>query len=664
MISFEYNNDVLDILVDNKKVFYISKDSELLYLFNGKNKYKMFHGSFKIKQINQLRNLAKIRQISLKDNVAKIKFDDGSFKIHIEGNALHLVPKGFSNYNRMEIKIPSKSDEGFYGLGENFTEFNFKGKKLNVWVAEHINVGQTIKKIIANAFGFRNTKVKQPLSNYETYYAQPTFISSEKYFFHSESTARTEFDFRNRKSTIIKIDNFAPFYFGFGKTYEELLTNLTNIIGRQPLLPDWVYDGQILGIQGGTKVMMDKYQKVKEHNGKVNGIWIQDWEGRRVTAVGKQLYWNWEWDEKLYPDLPNKIKELNKEGVKVLGYCNPFLALEKPLYKYATSKGYCVKDIHGKDYLVKSTTFPAAMVDLTNPEAYEWLKGIIKKNMIEFGLSGWMADFGEYLPTDSVLFDGESSEYIHNEWPVLWAKLNREALIETNNVGKILFFTRAGFSGTPRYSVMMWNGDNHPDFSIDYGLPSIIPAMLSLTCSGFGLSHSDIGGYTSVYNMRRDMEVYKRWFEMNAFSPLMRGHEGLNPDINVQFDHDEDILEFSSKMSRIHTCLKPYLKELDAYNANTGVGMVRPLFFYYNEEKAFNTSDEYLLGRDILVCPVTRPKKTKWEVYLPEDEWIHIWSKKEYKGGKYVVDAPLGQIPVFVRKNAKMDIMKLLEEEL
>ena len=58
MISFEYNNDVLDILVDNKKVFYISKDSELLYLFNGKNKYKMFHGSFKIKQINQILPLA------------------------------------------------------------------------------------------------------------------------------------------------------------------------------------------------------------------------------------------------------------------------------------------------------------------------------------------------------------------------------------------------------------------------------------------------------------------------------------------------------------------------------------------------------------------------------------------------------------------------------
>jgi alpha-glucosidase len=117
-------------------------------------------------------------------------------------------------------------------------------------------------------------------------------------------------------------------------------------------------------------------------------------------------------------------------------------------------------------------------------------------------------------------------------------------------------------------------------------------------------------------------------------------------------------------MSRIHKALKPYLKAADEYNSNTGVGIIRPLFFYYDEEEAYNNAYEYLLGRDILVAPVLRPKKTQMEVYLPDDEWIHLWSKKEYKGGKYLVDCPFGQIPVFVRKNAKMDIFKLLQEEL
>lgn len=78
--------------------------------------------------------------------------------------------------------------------------------------------------------------------------------------------------------------------------------------------------------------------------------------------------------QRTLPGARQKIWELKGRGVRFLGYINPFLAIEKPLYAYAAKMGYCVKDSEGKDYLVKITTFPAAMVDLTNPEAYEWIK--------------------------------------------------------------------------------------------------------------------------------------------------------------------------------------------------------------------------------------------------------------------------------------------------
>ncbi|MDE7372715.1 MAG: alpha-glucosidase, partial [Clostridia bacterium] len=528
-----------------------------------------------------------------------------------------------------------------------------------VWVAEHINALQIAKKLLKQVFGIKNTTKKQKFSNYETYYAQPTFISSRKYFYHSLTTARAEFDFKNKDFHLVKTDEIAPFYIGFGKDFEAILKSLTEIVGRQPILPEWVYGGQILGVQGGTETMLKKYETALKYGADVNGIWIQDWEGRRVTAVGKQLYWNWQWDKELYPNLDNTIKELNEKGVKVLGYCNPFLAVEKPLYKEASEKGYCVKDKEGKDYYVTITTFPAAMVDLSNPDAYEWIKGIIKENMIGLGLSGWMADFGEYLPTDCVLYSGEDPELAHNTWPARWAKLNREAVEESGKLGEIMFFTRAGYSDTPKYSTMMWNGDNHVDFSIDFGLPSVIPAMLSLTCCGFGLSHSDIGGYTTFLNLKRSEELYMRWCEMNAFSPIMRGHEGLNPDLNAQFDASEQVLKHGAKMSKIHSALKPYIKSAVEYNAENGVGVVRPLFFYYDEKGAYDEAYEYLLGRDILVAPVLKAGATKREVYLPNDRWIHLESGKEYGGGRFTVDAPVGQIPVFVRKNADESVLNI-----
>ena len=194
-------------------------------------------------------------------------------------------------------------------------------------------------------------------------------------------------------------------------------------------------------------------------------------------------------------------------------------------------------------------------------------------------------------------------------------------------------------------------------------MPSVIPAMLSLTCCGFGLSHSDIGGYTTFAILRRSEELYMRWCEMNAFSPLMRSHEGLNPDLNAQFDASEQVIKHQTRMSRIHSALKPYLKEAVKYNSENGVGVVRPLFFYYDEEYAYKECFEYLLGRDILVAPVLEESSFGRSVYLPEDEWVHLFTGEDFKGGSCNVAAPMGCPPVFVRKQSKNynELIKLSE---
>ncbi len=652
MLHFLAQENAVQLSRDGSCVISFQEGKSPFLLGYGTNTYSMSHGSFKIKEKATRPENLPLRNLTLDGQTLTADLGPGNVTVRLEGNRLFVHLDGLERYNRLTICLPAVPEEHVYGTGELFSEFDLRGQVVNCWVAEHINAKQVGKKLVKQVFGFRDTTRKQKFSNYETYYAQPTFLSSGKYFFHSFTTARSVFDFTDTQKHQITVDEVADFCLGFGNTFEEVLSELSLTLGRQPELPDWVYDGEILGVQGGTDVMMQKVQTALDHGMAVNGVWIQDWEGRRVTAVGKQLFWNWEHDSELYPNLQEKIKELNARGIKVLGYCNTFLAVEKPLYEYASKHGYCVKDKEGKDYYVTITTFPAAIVDLTNPEAYAWLKDIIKKNLIAFGFSGWMADFGEYLPTDAVLYSGESAELIHNTWPARWAKLNREAVEESGKLGEIMFFTRAGYSQTPKYSTMMWNGDNHVDFSIDFGLPSVIPAMLSLTCCGFGLSHSDIGGYTTFFNLKRSEELFMRWMEMNTFSPVLRGHEGLNPDLNAQFDTSETVLSHGAKYSQIHKKLKPYLSRASQYNTETGVGMVRPLFFYYDEEPAYTEAYEYLLGRDILVCPVLRPGAKDRQVYLPKDEWIHLWTGKEYQGGTVTVPAALGEIPVFIRKES------------
>lgn len=649
-----------------------SKD---LYLSIGRVKpsYRMSRGSFKIRQKKLLEKRLFLSSVSKTEKGCLLNFSDEGGAPALEvaltlenGKLLKAEPKltAGGEFNRLTFRIPAEKDEAVYGGGETFAAFNLRGKKQRVWVAEHINAGQIARKIIKSSLNIKAVDRKQPYKNYETYYAQPTFISSKKYFVHLDTTDYAAFDFKNKSYHEISVNDICPIYFGFGGDFEELMNTLGLLLGRQPELPAWAYDGAILGIQGGTQTVFDKLEKAKKYNTAVAGVWCQDWEGRRVTAFGKQLQWNWEWDKERYPELDKKIWELKENGIRFLGYINPFLAIEKPLYAEAAKKNYCVKDKEGKDYLVKITTFPAAMVDLTNPKAYEWIKGIIKTNMIDFGLDGWMADFGEYLPTDCVLYSGEDAEKIHNSWPARWAKVNREALEESGKIGEIFFFTRAGYTETVRYSTMMWAGDQHADWTFDFGFPSVIPACLSLGLCGFGLSHSDIGGYTTFAKMRRSPELFMRWTEMNAFSPLMRSHEGSNPDLNAQFDANDEVLAHHARYSRIHKLLRPYLKDAVALNASSSVPVMRPLFFYYSGERERNESTEYLLGRDLLVAPVLREEKNGRRVYLPEDEWIGVWDGKEYGAGEHEICAPLGTIPVFYRKHSEYsELFKKLKEE-
>lgn len=47
--------------------------------------------------------------------------------------------------------------------------------------------------------------------------------------------------------------------------------------------------------------------------------------------------------------------------------------------------------------------------------------------------------------------------------------------------------------------------------------------------TGHGLHHSDIGGYTTLFEMKRSKELLLRWCDFSAFTPMMRTHEGNRP---------------------------------------------------------------------------------------------------------------------------------------
>ena len=547
-----------------------------------------------------------------------------------------------------EFRLPARNDEAVFGGGEQYRQVNHRGERVVNFVSEHIKASTIIEKALLPRALYR----EKPHSAIGSYAPMPVFMTDRNrlILFDTPSdgtadfTARDEFRFFfdrcPKRLTLLS-----------GKDLPELCRALASYIPNRQYLPDWCFEGMILGVQGGTETILSKAFAMLDAGAKISAIWSQDWSGELRTVMGKQVWWNWEADEKLYPNLREAIGKLNARGVRFLAYINPYLVRDGHLYHYCKDKGWLIRNRDGEVYHIQSTTFDAGMLDLTHPDAVAYIKEVlIGQNMLDLGVSGWMADFGEYLPVDCVLHDGDPA-LLHNVWPVLWAKINREAIEARGKENEAMFFTRSGYLGIQQYAPIMWNGDQHTDTTRDYGMPCVMPASFSLGFSGVPMVHCDIGGFFSFAKMKRSKELFVRWMEMGAFSLLMRSHESIRPWANAQFDAS-GVTPFTVKLTRAHVVLRPYLEHCMAL-AQEGLPVLRPDFFPENDAKKGQDPYAYFLGEDLFVCPVIREGERVRTVHLPKGEWVHLWTGEPFAGGKkYRVDAPLGQLPVFYRRES------------
>jgi sulfoquinovosidase len=301
-------------------------------------------------------------------------------------------------------------------------------------------------------------------------------------------------------------------------------------------------------------------------------------------------------------------------------------------------------------------------VDLTNPQAWDWYKGVLHDQMVAVGVYGWMADFGEALPYDAVLHSGIPAAEAHNRYPEWWAQLNREVIDSLPDGDQFVFFQRAAFQRSPGYATLFWAGDQLVTWDEHDGIKSAVTGMLSGGISGFSLNHSDIGGYTAIDNpllrIYREKELLLRWMELSAFTTVYRTHEGNRPDDNAQFYDDEESLAHFSRMAKVYRAWGFLRAQLVEEAANTGVPVARHLFIHYPEDPVVHglSYQQYMLGPDLLVAPVLDPGINALNVYLPQGSWVHLWSghvfDHPYHGDWVVVGAPLGRPAVFYKQGS------------
>lgn len=311
---------------------------------------------------------------------------------------LHLDGPGTQDLNRLYLRSASSADEQFFGFGEQLTYFNQKGHVLPILVQEH-GVGRG-RPLVTPIYDLMQNRGGNP---YATDAPAPHYISTKLRSLFLENKEYSVFDLRYADRVEIKL--FANVMTGrivYGKTPLDLIEGYTAYAGRMRVLPDWIHQGVIVGLQGGTDRVRQKLAELDQANVPLAGLWIQDWAGRRVTSAGSQLWWNWRLDETYYPDWTELVATLARRNVRMLTYINPFLTNTSghdQLFRAAEKAGYLVKKPDGTPQLIRNSNFYAGLIDLSNPGARDWIKAIIKKELIgHAGASGWMADFGEALP--------------------------------------------------------------------------------------------------------------------------------------------------------------------------------------------------------------------------------------------------------------------------
>jgi len=559
----------------------------------------------------------------------------------------------------VSLATPSPSTEHFVGLGGQSFDVDHRGQHVPLWVQED-GIG----------------KYPDPDDDYQgvwfltgrrhsTHTPMPMVVSSRGYALAVDTDARTVFDLAQERPDAARFEAWQReldlhVFIGdgardqpnAGAAARDALGYMIAWVGKPARPPITVFAPWVDAIFGSANVRAIA-QQLRTAGVSASVIWTEDWRGGGDTSTGYALQENWQVSRALYPDFEQLASDLHGEGYQFLVYNNTFLDATGDVYAEATNAGYAIhvaNDPNNATYSFSGVTLgPSSMLDLTNPAAVSWASGVMGE-AIALGADGWMADFGEWLPIDAQLASGASALLAHNHEPVAWAQFNR-ALLASATAGRPspLYFMRSAWLHSQPELQVLWLGDQQTDWSDGDGFPSVIPMAIGLGLTGFPYVGSDIGGYMSEGTTPTSDELFFRWVTLGALSPVMRTHHGRSARQNYQWNHDAGSIAHFRRWTRLHQQLAAYLSGSIASFDRDGVPLVRLTALEFpDEDWAWSTLDQYLLGDRILVAPVIAQGATSRMVSLPAaTSWYPLLGGPAVNGA-ITATAAVTEIPAFV----------------
>ncbi|RYY37288.1 MAG: DUF5110 domain-containing protein [Sphingobacteriaceae bacterium] len=436
------------------------------------------------------------------------------------------------------------------------------------------------------------------------------------------------------------------YFFGYGKQYKKALFDFTQIAGKVPLPPRYAFGYWWSRYWSYSEnEVRDVVENFEEHNIPLDVFVIDmDWHETdslraKYDVFDQTKHWTgWTWNKRLFTDPPKALSWMKTQNLKVTLNLHPASGIapfEEPYKRMA------------EDLNFDTTTKANIPYEGSNKKYMQALFGKVLHPMEKMGVSFWWLDWQQW-PNDKKI------KNLNNTW---WLNYVFFTDMERNASVRPLLYHRWGGLGNHRYQ-LGFSGDAVISWKSLAFQPYFTSAASNVL---YGYWSHDIGGHQfgPGSDQKLDPELYVRWMQYGALSPIFRSHSSKNAHLNKEvWNFSGEYYDALKSAIDLRYELAPYIYTMARKTYDTGISLCRPLYYDYPEvDAAYNHPSEYLFGDDMLIAPIVAPMdngQSKVDVWLPEgNNWFEWQTGTLLKGGQKVTRTfALDEYPIYVKAGA------------
>jgi alpha-D-xyloside xylohydrolase len=436
------------------------------------------------------------------------------------------------------------------------------------------------------------------------------------------------------------------YFFLYGPQADDIIGHYRDLTGTAPMFGKWAYGfWQCKNRYKSQEEILSIARKYRELHIPLDNI-VQDW-----------FWWNRKGEHVFnsnYPDPQGMVNDLHAINVHLMISVWPFFEPGSTAYDYMDRQGWFIEKF--KYDKLPYHRAGMAVYDATSSEARKYYWRLMNDALFKLGIDAWWLDTvepetegqQENILLGHKLAIGSGDRFV-NLYPLMTTGGVYDGQRAASDKKRVFILARSAFAGEQRYAAAVWSGDINSDWE---SFKRQIPAGLNYAISGMPYWTTDVGGFVSgnpddpAYR-----ELFVRWFEYGAFSPIFRVHGTRATNQNELWSYGADAQKILTAYDRLRYRLMPYIYSTAWRVTHDHYSMMRPLVMDFpNDSRTLNIGDEFLFGPAILVAPVTEPGASTRHMYLPNSRWFDFWTGKSVEGGTSIdAAAPLDRIPLFVR---------------